>query len=482
MTAGRASRRPGPVVIIGGGLAALYTALLVRKLGDAREVLIVERAPGVGGLLRALDVDGWGRFDQGMHTFTSCGIAEVDDDITGLLPADEWVWLKDEVRDISGLFFAGALQRHCHYPDLRALGPDEYRRCVADFFASLDVPDGAPPSNMEEYGRARFGPYVTERVISPILAKLYGRPASAIDPVVASLLPLDRVALYDEPVFQELLPSPLLRGRIAYPEQRRLPLRFASGRFSVYPRRFGAFRLVDALVAHLEHENVRILTRTAVETLEHGGGQVQSLTLRDGAGARIEVPDVGDLWWTAGVLPLAQTLGLPVGRERFEAPKIFAVMNVLLDRRPEVEDLYYFWCFDGRHPSFRVTNFFNYSPGAIRQGGWPVSIEFYLDPGQPMDPEALVALTVRELQAFGVYPAGARVLASAGHAPPVGFPILSCANRRLLEGALADVAALGLENLGVTGIQSAWGVVFQPDVLAHTWRCVRARYGLGAAA
>jgi protoporphyrinogen oxidase len=467
------------VVIVGGGLAALYAALLIRQLGDTREVLIVERAPAVGGLLRALETEQWGRFDQGMHTFTSCGIPEVDDAITGLLPADEWVWLKDERRDISGLYFAGTLQRHCHYPDLRLLGPEEYRRCVADFFASLETPPAGPPADMEAYGRARFGPHITERVLSPILEKLYGRPASAIDPVVAGLLPLDRVALYDEPVFQELLPSPLLRSRVAYPEQRRLPLRYASGRFSVYPSRFGAFRLVDALVARLTAQGVRLLTRTGIEALECDGGRVRSIRLRDAAGSTpTEVAEVGDLWWTAGVLPLAQTLGLPVGRERFEAPKTFAVMNVLLDRRPDVGDLYYFWCFDPRHPSFRITNFFNYSPGAVREGGWPVSIEFYLPPGQPLDEASLVDLTVRELQAFGVYPAGARVLASAGQAPPVGFPILSSANRRLLEEALAAIAGLGLANLGVTGIQSSWGVVFQPDVLAHTWRTVRARYGL----
>lgn len=474
------SRRPGPVVIVGGGLAALYAALLIRKLGDTREILIVERAPAVGGLLRTLEAGPWGRFDQGMHTFTSCGIAEVDDDITGLLPVDEWVWLKDAVRDISGLFFAGALQRHCHYPDLRLLGPDEYRRCVADFFCNLNPPDSATPSNMEEYGRTRFGGYITERVISPILEKLYGRPARAIDPVVATLLPLDRVALYDEPVFKELLPAPLLRRSVAYPEQRRLPLKYASGRFSVYPKRFGAFRLVDALVARLDAQGVRILTRTGVEALEHGGGQVRRLRLRDGSGASTEIAEVGDLWWTAGVLPLAQTLGLPIGRERFEAPKIFAVMNVLLSQRPEVDDLYYFWCFDHRHPSFRITNFFNYSPGAVRNGGWPICVELYLEPGHPLDDASLVDLTVRELRAFGVYPDGAQVLASAGYAPPVGFPILSCANRRLLEEALAGIAALGLENLGVTGIQSAWGVVFQPDVLAHTWRSVRAHYGLPA--
>jgi protoporphyrinogen oxidase len=474
------NRGTGPVVIVGGGLAALYAAYLVRKLGDRRQILIVERAPCVGGLLRALDAGRWGHFDQGMHTFTSCGNSEIDDDITGLLPAEEWVWLKNEARDISGLFFAGMLQHHCHYPDLRLLGPDEYRRCVADFFCNLSATDGGTSSNMDEYGRTRFGDYITEHVMSPILEKLYGRPASAIDPVVATLLPLDRVALLDEPVCRELLPSALLRRSIAYPEQRRLPLEYASGRFSVYPKRSGAFRLIDALVARLEAEGVHILTRTDVEDVQVGGGRVRGMCLVGESGTRTKIDEVGDLWWTAGVLPLAKTLRLPIGRERFDAPKVFAVMNLLLSQRPAVDDLYYFWCFDERHPSFRITNVFNYSPGAVRNGGWPICVEFYLDPHQPLDNSSLVDLTVRELRAFGVYPEGAEILASAGYAPPTGFPILSCANRRLLEGALEEIAGFGLENLGVTGIQSAWGVVFQPDVLVHTWRSVRAHYGVAA--
>jgi hypothetical protein len=83
---------------------------------------------------------------------------------------------------------------------------------------------------------------------------------------------------------------------------------------------------------------------------------------------------------------------------------------------------------------------------------------------------------MRELQAFGVVPEGTRVLASAGHAPPVGFPILSTANRALLGRARSAVADLGLSNVAITGIQSALGVVFQPDVLTYTWREVRRQY------
>jgi protoporphyrinogen oxidase len=469
----------GTIVIAGGGLAALYAAHTIRKLGDRRPLVIVERAPEVGGLLRALDAGPWGKFDQGMHTFTSCGIDEIDHDVHGMLPEPDWVVLKDERRDLSGVVFAGRLQHHCHYPDLRLLGEAEYRACLADFFQNLAGAEPADaPADMDAYARRRFGPRIAASVIDPILKKLYDRPASAIDPVVATLLPLDRVALYDEAPFADLMRSPLLRARIAFPEQRRLPLTHASGRWSLYPRAFGAYRLVDALVARLRATGVRLVTRAEIVASERAGGRVRAVIVRTDAGEAERIDGVAELYWTAGVLPLARHLGLPSGRDQLEAPKIAATINLLLDRRPDVGDLYYFWCFDPAFAAFRVTSFFNYCPGAARAGGWPVCVELFLDPSHPLDPPALATRAVEELSAIGVLQPESRVLAHAGQALPVGFPILSTANRELLERALREIGSLALANLTVTGIQSAWGVVFQPDVLVHTWRAVRDRYGL----
>jgi protoporphyrinogen oxidase len=470
----------GPIVIIGGGLAALMTAHFLRLRGESGEILVVERAAEVGGLLRAVDGGEWGLFDQGMHTFTSALIPELDEVVFGMLPHDEWVWLRDEVRDISGVVFEGRLQKESHYPDLRLLPSPLRERAVADFFLSLDarVPEG-PPADMEEYARRRFGPVIAREVVSPILEKLYGRPARLIDPAVAVLLPLDRVTLFDEPTFRALMENDLLRARIAYPEQRRLPLRYASGRYSVYPKAFGAWRLVDAVVKKLQAAGVRILTRTELSGLERAGSRISRISLR-GPGGVTTVDEPADVYWTAGVTALAKALGLPSGAAPFEAPKIPAVVNLLIDHPPRLDDLYYFWGFDPNFRSFRVTNFTSYSPGAPRRGGWPIALEFFLGPEEPRDEAALVALALRELGALGAVDERTRVLFHAGHALPVGFPILSLANRRTLEATRGEILEQDLRNLAITGIQSEWGVVFQPDVLAHAWRTVHARTG-GAA-
>jgi hypothetical protein len=292
--------------------------------------------------------------------------------------------------------------------------------------------------------------------------------------VVALLLPFDRVTVFDEPSFRNLIEVDRIRSRIAYPEQRRLPLKYASGRYSVYPRAFGAYRLVDAVVAKLEEAGVTILRETQITRVERDGTSITAIALKGPAGeTTIEAPR--DVYWTAGVTPLAKTFGLPSGSAGFEAPKIPAVMNLLIDHPPHLDDLYYFWCFDPDYRSFRVTNFTAYSPGAPRRGGYPISVEFFLDPDDPRDEASLVALTLRELRAFGAIDERTQVLHHVGHALPVGFPILSLENRRVLETTRKEILDLDLQNLAVTGIQSEWGVVFQPDVLAHAWRTVLSR-------
>lgn len=464
------------IVIVGGGMAALMTALFLRRDGFTGGIAVLERAPDVGGLLRAIDAGEFGCFDQGMHTFTSTGIPELDDVMTSLLPADAWVWLKDETRDISGVVFEGRLQRQCHYPDLRSLPDDRRQRAVASVEAMLDQPihSHPPPTNMEDYARRRFGSVVAGEVISPILEKLYGRPAREIDPVVAALLPLDRVAMYDEASINGHLDSTLFRSRIAYPEQRRLPLRFASGRFSVYPKAFGAWRVVDALVKRLEAQNVQIITRAELTGLDISDHRVRRLAARTPDGT-VVFDNPTDVYWTAGTLPLARTLKVSDPAAAFEAPKSAAVMNLLIDHRPYLDDLYYFWCFDSAFQSFRVTNFAAYCPNAERAGGHPICVEFFLNEGQPRDHAAIVDLAVNELRAFGAIDSNTRVLHATGHALPVGFPILSLKNRGILNENLAAIAGLGLDNLAITGIQSEWGVVFQPDVVTHAWRTVAAR-------
>ena len=111
------------MVIVGGGLSGLVAGCLLARAKVTAPVFIIERSAEPGGLLRSFDGGKFGRFDHGMHTFTSANLPDLDNFMLDLKRHDEWVVMAGRDRDISGVFFEGRLQRECHYPDLRSL-PD----------------------------------------------------------------------------------------------------------------------------------------------------------------------------------------------------------------------------------------------------------------------------------------------------------------------------------------------------------------------
>ena len=462
----------GSLVVIGGGLSGLVAGCLLARSGVSAPIVVVESASEPGGLLRSFDGGHFGRFDHGMHTFTSANVPNLDEFILGLLPRDEWVVMAGKQRDISGVYFRGKLQRACHYPDLRSLPEPLRRDCIADFCLNLGKVEQSSET-LEAFVEQRFGKQVREHVVAPIADKMYGMSTGQLDPVVASVFPLDRVALYDEPDFSDLINSAHIRRRVAYPEQRNLDIKYASTRYSLYPREFGAFRLVDALVKRLIDGGGRLLTATKLEKITMSGGRVESLALRRGD-ETLNLKSPRQVFWTAGYPGLGRMLGLEAAAKPFESRRKPAVVSLLLDKPADLGDLYYFWNWDPDFKSYRITNYCGYCPTAPRAGGYPIGFEFVLAPDDPVDTASLGDLAARELKAMGLYPEGAKVLFSIGGVLPVGFPTFSLENRRHLMQYQKELGGLGISNLAVTGIQAEWGVIYQPEVLAHTYRTVQA--------
>jgi protoporphyrinogen oxidase len=462
----------GSLVVIGAGLSGLVAGCLLARSGISAPIIVVDAASEPGGLLRSFDGGHFGRFDHGMHTFTSANLPDLDEFIFGLMPRDEWVVMAGKERDISGVYFRGQLQRACHYPDLRSL-PEHLRpHCIADFCLNLGRAE-QPSETLEAFVTQRFGKQVGEHVFDGIAKKMYGMSTSELDPIVARIFPLDRIALYDESDFSNLMNSDHVRTRVAYPEQRNLDLKYASTRYSLYPKKFGAFRLIDALVKRLQEGGGKLLTGTKLEKVATRDGRIESLFLRRGE-ETLNLKAPRQVFWTVGYPMLARMFGFDAEVKPFESRRKPAVVSLLLDRQVDLGDLYYFWNWDSEFKSYRITNYCGYCPTAARAGGYPVGFEFVLDPNDSTDPASLANLAIRELNAMGLSPKGAEVLFSIGGALPVGFPTFSRENRRRLTQYQAEFRALAISNLAVTGIQAEWGVIYQPEVLAHTHRTVQA--------
>jgi protoporphyrinogen oxidase len=464
------------LVVIGGGISGLVGAVLMRRRAPRSEIYIVERSNEVGGLLKSFDEGPYGRFDYGLHTIVETGISELDKLFLDLLPLHEWEYLEGERRDLSGIFFRGRLQYNAHYVDLRSLPPTEYERCLADFFVNLQKQYLSPAENMRDYLYQRFGRYISDSYLIPIVKKLYGHASEHIDTMGAVLTPLDRVVLFDEKIFSQLMDSAPLRARVAYPEQRNLPLKYSSGKRSIYPKQYGSYRVIDALLRLLETLDIRILTNSEIKKITISGSRITSLDLeRDSRTFKID--SIRTLLWTVDLPALARHLDIDLREVSFDCPRSTVIASLLLTRPPLTQDLFYFYDFDCRGSSYRFVNYSAYCPSAARNGGYPVSIELVIDPASAAGKDTHKELALADLQRFDVAGGGSEVLHISARKLPNGFPTLTTKNMKALAFIRNQIRRLEISNLVFTGILAEPGLFFQTDVLADLYHKILPRTG-----
>ena len=257
-----------------------------------------------------------------------------------------------------------------------------------------------------------------------------------------------------------------LRDRLAWPEQRTLPARWASGRKAYYPRKYGMYRVINALLGRLQAAGVEVITGAQVRSIEVSDERVKSLIVEHGGGMRQITSQ--KVVWTSGLPAVAQLLGLDLSGYCFDPPPKTVVVNLLLRQPPQMGDLYYLYCYEPGCHTFRITNFTGYCEGAPRAGGWPVAVELLLDTPLP-DAEAMKRLALDELKRFKVLASDEHVIFSAVEPLATGFPMPSVQNFRALSDIRERIDAAKLSNLTLLGILSEENVFFQRDVLAQTW-------------
>lgn len=451
-------------VVVGGGIAGLLAALLLAERG-ARKVVVIERESQAGGLLRCFDYGEYGVFDYGMHNMYETGIAPLDEMLFGLLPKADWQILERGARDLAGVVFNGIVQHNSPFPDLRSLPRERWSACVLDFFQQLENQESQGHDNALEDVSTRLGKAIAE-VIDAALLKQFGKPAQELAPFATRLTTLSRVVMFSEEPFADLMVSSTLRDRLAWPEQRTLPAHWESGRKAYYPRKYGMYRVINALLERLDEAGVEVLTGAQVQSLELGGGRVKGLTV-DLGGSKRKIP-LQEMVWTSGLPAVAQLLGLDLSGYSFDPPRKTVVVNLLLRQPPQMGDLYYLYCYEPGCHTFRITNFTGYCEGAPRAGGWPVAVELLLDTPLP-DAEGMKHLALDELKRFKVIDSEDDVIFSAAEPLATGFPMPSVKNFKALSDMRERIAAVKLSNLTLLGILSEENVFFQRDVLAQTW-------------
>ncbi len=469
-------KEPKQVIIAGSGVSGLLSALLISEQQPDKTITIIEKNDEIGGLLRCFDYGEYGRFDYGAHNILQTGIREVDDLLYGLLPEDEWQKLEGSKRDLAGIYFNHTLQTHTPYIDIRNLG-EHYKSALAGFFANL--PEAVSINSSDErnsdvysYAVQRFGKEIAESAIVPSLRKIYKKEGRELDYMATLFTPMDRIALYDEPLIADLTLSPALRKRIAYCDQRNLPLDRSTGRSAYYPRKYGMYRIVDAIKKVLEQRKVTFLTGHEISAVSYNKENIESITVKN-ATNDFQIDSIAKLIWTSNIPLLGRMLRIDYNGLSFDKPLKTVIVNILVDQQPLMGDLYYFYCYTEGFHTFRVTNFSNYCEGAYRNGAYPIAMELLVD--ESMLKEDLASIASEELRQFKVLPENCRILFAKAEPLDSGFPMPSVNNIRSLNHIRDSIAALHLSNLCVLGILAEKNLFFQTDVLVDTWQKLNIR-------
>ena len=457
-------------VVVGGGISGLVAACVLAEQG--RRVTVIEAEKQLGGLLRKLDYGPHGVFDCGMHNMYETGVRDLDDLLFGLLPADEWQLLEGERRDLAGVYVNGRLQANSPYLDLRDLPEDTRRVLLGDLMLALTRPGTGAPVSGGDFARRHLGNAIAQYAIHPAMKKLFRRDPDELDPFASRLTPLSRVVMFDEAEQLDLMQSGQLRDRLAFPDQRRLPLKWSANRRSYYPKRYGMYRVIDALRDRIESAGGRILCNAKLDAINTGAGGITDVSFSiDSAAGRVGA--VGHLVWTVSLPALAPLLGLPRdSTARPDKPLRTVVTNLLLRQPAALGGLYYFYCYDPRFECFRVTDYTAYCDGAATENGRALCHEMLVDDVDLDTPGALARRAIRELLAMGVIAGESEVVFARTEVLASGFPMPTLNNSAILGRMRTQIRDLGIGNLLLSGILAEPGLFFQRDVLAHTYNLV----------
>lgn len=463
------------VVIVGAGPVGILASVLLARAWPDKNIILIEKSAHIGGLLRSVDYGEHGCFDYGAHNFQETLLEELDQIFLGVLPKDEWNVLAGSQREIAGHFFQGKL--HCNSPflDLRSLSDEDYQSCIKDFFLNLCSAKRSAPTSLEsayDFCCLNYGKYIAEKVIQPILNKYFGKEMNTLHRLPLDFLHLNRLTFLDEAIVEDLTKSNILRERIAFTDQRELPLDRSAGKRNFYPVKMGMQQVIDGFQRLLEKLNVKVMTGSVISNITLEKSRVTSVRVKDKQGVESDF-STDHLIWAAGVHSLAVNLELTQSSDVFDKPLQTVFVHLRLDKKLKALDLHYIYPFDSDFYTYRVVNYANYCPQANEGPDYPVTLEMFLPEQEEYHPKATVDRAIDELRRMGLIEADTNIVFSSAEKTTEGFPMPTLQNIKLGQIRRERIKAKQLKNLTLLGVLSEDNLFFHKDVIVHAFQTVK---------
>jgi len=442
-------------IVIGGGLAGLMAARVLRSRHHDADISIIERNATIGGLLGGVEYEEQNLyFDHGTHIFQETGYSELDQVLLNSVPSDDLIHFPVGEGDTAGAVFGGRIQVNTHYPDVRGDVSlvTSLRAHIASTEEAVAHVDRTAP--LIETASSRFGAIFANEIIGPTLARVYGQPADALAGFAMLLPGWTRVVVDDYANWEANVDNERYRSIASVPDQRLLPTELRHGRRSFYSRNRGSRAFVDGIAKQLYGADVELFCGATILSLDIAR---RSIEMIDGKGQCRRL-NADLIVLATGVTGAAHMLGLDMQQKGFDRPMPHWVINVVLEQ-PSDSDLCYIYGFDSDCEWYRVTNYRAFSGDKNDR-----RLTFEVLGNDEIDSITFPQQLTNQLHRLGILKSSRLEFAECRKLG-AGFPAPTVRNMRALTDLGAELTASLPPKVILGGIGASKGLFFQNEIV-----------------
>ena len=444
------------VLVVGGGITGLVSALQLKK--QHKQVVLIEKAPQVGGLLGSYYNEAGVAFDLGTHYVSETGCSELDQILLhGVKDSTEWFEL---AKLPTASYFAGQLNEYSNCINTNALPKTVQEQGLLDLL-NVEQPVAAPV-NARQQLQQFYGKTFEEHVFSPLLQKLFAESSDRLAPNAHLLFVSPRLLILSAERTRELKQSEFFDARIAFHSYRE----GAAGKRVFYPKQGGIASWVLLLRRQLEQAGVRIITQAEITSLQRQDNRITSVEINNA-----ETFTTSQLVWSVSPHLLARLLEIAPTKGTLQFRK--TVLVHLIFDRPFLSEVVYVTCYDDNLKTFRVTLYPNIALQAQGHSTEPYkcTVEFITD-GTDLSAD-WESIAVSELRVMGLIAADAEKVFSHSAVLPAGFPVMT--NEFMQASSdLAQALQQQADNLLILG-KAKGSNFFMRDVLVEAFNEIAER-------